>query len=790
MDGRFTRLPDARVPAGRGAGALSRRQLGRLAGLAGATALVAAVAPAGLVRAQALPAFASPAFERTWKRNDLLVLQGTADRSWTWGPNSAFAGQEEYAQGRDGQRLVQYFDKARMEINDPSQPDQVTFGLLVREMVSGLVALGDLPAQVREIGPAPEAVAGDPVEGNPLAPTYASFAGVASLQADRPASPALGQRVTQTIDREGRTGTLPADAAGLAELATIAGFEPNLKHNIPDRFLDFLIQFGTVYVDGQFVDNQPVFQPWQLVMGFPITEPYWTRAVVAGRPQWVLVQLYERRALTFTPANPPGFQVEMGNVGQHYFRWRYRDTSPGMPLPPPRTALPERIIALDAPADGDGVATGARVRGRVTVAPFENTLVFRVYDALGRRIGSGPVPVTADLGAPGLYAGTLRFNPDARGPGRVEIADSSPATGFMLGRAIINVRLGGGAELTLPPRTPQRVITIDAPADGAPFRSGDRLRGRVTVGPFENTLAYRVYNSSSDLIGTGSLTVRTGAPGGPGIFAGEIAFPGDDRGPGRLEVLEIGAADGAVLASSFINVVLRGDGPPPPAPLPQRVITIDAPPDGESINSGFRIRGRVTVAPFENTLAYRVYDTGGNLISAGPLPVLPVLGEFGMPGLFDGRVIFPAGSRGAGRVEVLDLSAENGAVLAAAAINVRLGQGGPVQTAPALPLRAITIDVPAEGGTVGTVVTVRGRVTVSPFENVVTCRAYDVGGALIGAGALRVTPAGGAFGNPGAYAGEVALRAGYSGSARLEVLEINPADGAIFASKAVNVIVR
>jgi hypothetical protein len=27
--------------------------------------------------------------------------------------------------------------------------------------------------------------------------------------------------------------------------------------------------------------------------------------------------------LTFAPDNPAGWQVEMGNVGQHYVAWRY-----------------------------------------------------------------------------------------------------------------------------------------------------------------------------------------------------------------------------------------------------------------------------------------------------------------------------------------------------------------------------------------------------------------------------------------------------------------------------------
>lgn len=45
--------------------------------------------------------------------------------------------------------------------------------------------------------------------------------------------------------------------------------------------------------------------------------------MVNGQEQDVLVQLYERRVLTYTPSNPDGWQVEMGNVGQHYRHWRY-----------------------------------------------------------------------------------------------------------------------------------------------------------------------------------------------------------------------------------------------------------------------------------------------------------------------------------------------------------------------------------------------------------------------------------------------------------------------------------
>lgn len=43
-----------------------------------------------------------------------------ADRSWYWGPTPLTNGlYEGYSETPYGRRLVQYFDKARMEINSP-----------------------------------------------------------------------------------------------------------------------------------------------------------------------------------------------------------------------------------------------------------------------------------------------------------------------------------------------------------------------------------------------------------------------------------------------------------------------------------------------------------------------------------------------------------------------------------------------------------------------------------------------------------------------------------------------
>jgi endoglucanase len=285
-----------------------------------------------LVTAQ--PQFVDTSFQSSWQRADLPVAQGAAQpaRSWLWGPEGFEApngSTEPYSQSPGGQRKVQYFDKARMEINNPAT-GAVTNGLLVRELISGKLASGDNTfIQRRAADDIP--VAGDP--SDITGPTYASFASVASLNNDHPAQAQIGAAVQTSLDRAGRVGSVEAS---LANLTHYSYFDPNLKHNIPQVFWDFLNQKGTIYYNGQYQSNQPVLGenslfPWLGTVGLPLTEAYWVKATVAGQPKDVLVQAFERRILTYTHTNSPTFQVEMGNVGRHYFNWRYTsryDTPP------------------------------------------------------------------------------------------------------------------------------------------------------------------------------------------------------------------------------------------------------------------------------------------------------------------------------------------------------------------------------------------------------------------------------------------------------------------------------
>jgi hypothetical protein len=108
----------------------------------------------------------------------------------------------------------------------------------------------------------------------------------------------------------------------------IVRYEKTLGHNIPDVFWNFMNATGPVY-NGR-LDNysDAAILDWESDLGYPITEPYWTNVRIGGAVKSVLVQAFQRRVLTYVADNPPGWQVEMGNVGRQYYDWRYKQTAP------------------------------------------------------------------------------------------------------------------------------------------------------------------------------------------------------------------------------------------------------------------------------------------------------------------------------------------------------------------------------------------------------------------------------------------------------------------------------
>ena len=204
-------------------------------------------------------------------------------------------------------------------------------------MVTGQVQVGVNPVAYATRAPA-EVPFGD--LDDTTGPTYRSFGGHL-----RDAPLAAGQPVAWSIDRAGKVS---ATAAGGVTCQTVV---QETNHCIATPFWSFLNSRGPVfdYASEGIIDGA-LFDPLFYATGLPISEPYWITVRAAGKPIRVLLQLFERRTLTYNPANPAASRVEMGNVGLQYYNWRYTAIVPGVP----QTGLaPEMRAAIGAIWDAD-----------------------------------------------------------------------------------------------------------------------------------------------------------------------------------------------------------------------------------------------------------------------------------------------------------------------------------------------------------------------------------------------------------------------------------------------------
>ena len=287
----------------------------------------------GMTTIQAASSYADPQFKTQWE-------QGEAITPNFWGPAIASATNttmEPYKDTTGGKRTVQYFDKGRMELTN----GKVTNGLLATEIITGQIQMGDNTFQAQ--APPAIAIAGDPTN---TVPTYATLATKAvSLLATVQSK--VGSNVTATISK---TGDVTVGAPPVAPETTISVFDDTTKHNVPKVFADYRNKAGL------------------LTIGLAKSEPFLANVKVGGTPKDVMIQVFERRVLTYTASNPDAFMVEMGNIGQHYYQWRYANTA--------ASASP----TASAPAAPSGTATAPGVAGSKTLptAPANSTGGFDV----------------------------------------------------------------------------------------------------------------------------------------------------------------------------------------------------------------------------------------------------------------------------------------------------------------------------------------------------------------------------------------------------------------------------
>ena len=210
-----------------------------------------------------------------------------------------------YYQEHDGIRLLgdprtllheaegfpaQYFDKGRIEDHQGAVVDPAwafMFGRLTAELL---------------------ARAADDVTVSGTSLTYGALrdaARPAGRSAPPPGFPGGVQELTQP--GVGRAVFIPVDPA----------LSPAPGYAVPWVFWTYM--------------NQPEYVPggWLHDLGLPLSPPLTVEAVKGADVRQVMLQAFERTVLTLDPLNPPGWEVERGNLGADALQ------ASGLPAPPP-----------------------------------------------------------------------------------------------------------------------------------------------------------------------------------------------------------------------------------------------------------------------------------------------------------------------------------------------------------------------------------------------------------------------------------------------------------------------
>jgi hypothetical protein len=211
------------------------------------------------------------------------------------------------------------------------------------------------------------------------------------------------------------------------------------------------------------------------------------------------------------------------------------------------------------------------------------------------------------------------------------------------------------------PTAAQQILSISAPKAGSRLPNPFELRGTTSQYPFRGSLVYRVLDAEGNQVGRGPFEV-VGTLGSPATFAIAARYKVAVDGPGTVEVAEVSATDGTIIAIDSVAVALIADAPGYP-------IIIDDPAPYASIKSPVQVRGKTGNQPFEGTLNYRIVDAQGQIISSG---FTTTRGQLGETNSFDQFVEFKVFSNGPGRVEVFDLNEDDGSSLTIATVNVWL----------------------------------------------------------------------------------------------------------------------
>ena len=230
------------------------------------------------------------------------------------------------------------------------------------------------------------------------------------------------------------------------------------------------------------------------------------------------------------------------------------------------------------------------------------------------------------------------------------------------------------------------------------------INGVYDVASGDNTAHVKVLPQSTlgDLNGDGkdeAAVLLSENYGGSGVFVSLIAFQknGDslEQSPAiliddRPVLNSLGIVDGKVI----LDAVIHGENDPMVSPSlgvvetyqlygdalvltglsetisgTEQKIVLEQPMENSSVSGEVAIKGSMPVAPFENSLRYRFYDSSNNVINEGSFMVSAA--DIGQPATIDQSLTLPAVASGSKmRLEVAYLSAKDGSPVCMASVDL------------------------------------------------------------------------------------------------------------------------
>jgi hypothetical protein len=276
---------------------------------------------------------------------------------------------------------------------------------------------------------------------------------------------------------------------------------------------------------------------------------------------------------------------------------------------------------------------------------------------------------------------------------------------------------------------------------------------------------------------TSAPVLITPKPTGPAEPTGSpTALPS----PALAGQLPNSAAEAAAIPANRATAFTAASRPTQAAvpPLPSQQITITLPRPGSLLSSGSQAAGRLAAVPPDNVVSYRVYGPDGHVIGRGWLAAKGTPGE---PGMFAGPIRFAARTgRSAGQLEVLQMSTDDGSILASAWTNVGFGRALPAASDEP---GAIAIQWPLPGTEIAPGDEVMGSASVSQVRPDLTYRVYDQGGNLAGSGPVAVE----ADGARGTFVVGINYTVQAAGPGRVQIVDQRQADGRWLAAAFLNV---